>query len=75
MRMEYKSENGYTGKLYGERSMSIYDPNGKEVLHTGFRSINTLKALRRVVDGFPEYRKKLTEIVKDAKNGGLDDEE
>ena len=33
-------ENGYYGCLYGKSSMSIFKDN-KEVLHTGFRNINT----------------------------------
>ena len=33
-------ENGYYGCLYGESSMSIFKGD-QEVLHTGFRNINT----------------------------------
>ena len=33
-------ENGYCGILYGKSSMSIFKGD-QEVLHTGFRNINT----------------------------------
>ncbi len=51
MRIEYKSErNGYSGVLYGDSSVSIFDPQGNEVLHTGFRSIHAMEKLRATVD-------------------------
>lgn len=55
--IKYKSENGYSGVLYGKSSMSIYNPQGKEVFHTGFRrkEINSLEALKEQVDTFPEF--------------------
>lgn len=53
----YKSENGYSGALYGESTMSIYDRTGREVLHTGFREINTLEELIEEVEHFPEFVK------------------
>ena len=40
--IKYESENGYTGILYGESSLSVFDSNGKERLHTGSRTVNTL---------------------------------
>ena len=57
-RIEYKSENGYSGSLYGRASMRIYDKNGNEVLHTGFRNVNTLEELKEVVDNMPEFLEK-----------------
>jgi hypothetical protein len=53
----YKSENGYSGALYGESTMSIYDRTGREVLHTGFRDINTEEELIEFVEHFPEFQK------------------
>lgn len=53
----YKSENGYSGALYGESTMSIFDRTGREVLHTGFRNINTLEELIEEVEHFPEHQK------------------
>lgn len=60
--IKYKSDNGYSGALYGESSMSIYDPDGKEVFHTGFRrkEINSLEALKEHVDTFPELMELLS---------------
>ena len=53
--IEYKSENGYSGKLYGKSSMSIYNPEGDLVLHTGSRKPQTLEELKDAVDGFPTF--------------------
>ena len=54
-RIEYKSKNGYSGSLYGKSSMRIYDRNGMEVLHTGFRTVNTIEELKEIVDTMPEF--------------------
>lgn len=52
---EYRSNNGYTGIMYGEKSFAIvYRKTGKEVLHTGSRSFNNVKDLIDRVEGFPE---------------------
>lgn len=64
MAISYKSENGYTGILYGKSSMKILDPEGKEVLHTGFRNIETEAELKERVDEFPKLRKSLLEFYK-----------
>lgn len=77
--IKYKSDNGYTGVLYGKSSMSIYNPEGKEVFHTGFRkkNINSLDALKKHVDTFPEFMKilqgKAIEIHDDFKNNSEED--
>lgn len=55
MKIEYKSDNGYTGVLYGESSFSVYDESGKEVMHTGSRNINTYEELKEQVDEFPKF--------------------
>ncbi len=52
--IEYKSANGYSGMLFGKSSMLIFDPAGKESLHTGTRSINTFEELKEAVDTYPE---------------------
>lgn len=53
--IEYRSTNGYTGRMYGKSSLSIYETSsGKEVFHTGFRRCNNLKELRKQVDEFPK---------------------
>lgn len=53
----YRSDNGYSGALYGESTMSIFDRTGREVLHTGSRNINTEEELIEVVEHFPEFLK------------------
>lgn len=65
---KYKSPNGYVGVLYGKSSMKIHDPNGRMVLHTGFRTPNTIEELKPVVDGFPEFQRNiLNHIGEDGK--------
>lgn len=54
-RIKYTSENGYTGVLYGKSSFSVYDKDGHEVFHTGFRNFNTYDDLKESVDTFPEF--------------------
>lgn len=51
--------NGYTGVLYGKSSMSIKDQEGREVLHTGSRNINTEAELYQHLEEFPEFMKML----------------
>lgn len=61
--IEYKSNNGYTGRMYGKSSLAIYETaSGKEVFHTGFRRCNDLKELQEQVDGFPEFLAALSKI-------------
>lgn len=60
--------NGYMGILYGESSMSIYDENGHEILHTGSRNIDTEAELYELLEGMPEFVEIMADIV-------LDDEE
>jgi hypothetical protein len=69
--IKYTSENGYTGVLYGRSSMSIYDPEGHECLHTGFRNINTYEELVETVNEQPEFMKALEKMRSE---DDLDDE-
>ena len=62
---EYKSENGYTGRMYGKQSFSIYAPDGHEVMHSGFRSFNDIETLKEITDSMPEFLKKLENVKKD----------
>ena len=62
---EYKSSNGYVGKMYqgarrGCTSVSIRDSSGKEVFHTGFSTCKTYEDLKKQVDNFPEFLELLT---------------
>lgn len=47
-------ENGYYGCLYGKSSMSIYK-DSIEVLHTGFRNINTPDELYEQLSEMPDF--------------------
>lgn len=60
--IKYTSENGYTGVLYGRSSLSIYDPEGHECLHTGLRTINTYEELVETVNEQPEFMKALEKM-------------
>ena len=62
-RIEYKSDNGYLGILYGKSSMAILDPDGKLVLHTAERTPNTLEELKETVDTMPEFMARLEKIT------------
>ena len=54
-------ENGYYGCLYGKSSMSIFKDN-KEVLHTGFRNINTPDELYEILSEMPSFTEKFENI-------------
>lgn len=62
--VEITHENGYSGKLYGKSSMSIFK-DGKEVLHTGFRGINTAEELHEMLEGMPQFMEMLNGLSKD----------
>ena len=64
MENEIKVEhpNGYSGILYGKRSMAIFY-NNKEVLHTGFRNINTKEELYQHLEKMPEFMKMLDDSI------------
>lgn len=63
-------ENGYSGVLYGESSMSIYH-DGKEVLHTGSRNVNTEQELYEQLDTMPELMTALAAIDFDDEDGDI----
>ena len=65
--LTYTSSNGYTGVLYGNRSMSVFDSNDHEVMHTGFRSVNTADELAEFVDNFDQFLKDFKKEMKIAK--------
>ena len=73
MVIKYTSENGYTGMIYGESSMRIIDTYGKEVLHTGFRTISTEAELKEFVDDFPNKRKSLLKLFENLSKEGAGD--
>ena len=57
-------ENGYYGCLYGKSSMSIFKDN-KEMLHTGFRNINTPDELYEILSEMPEMMNNVKELFED----------
>ena len=64
---EYKHLNGYSAKLYGKSSMSIFF-EGKEVMHTGFRNVNTEAEVMEVLEAQPRFREMLDEILKESED-------
>ena len=54
-------ENGYYGCLYGKSSMSIFKES-KEVLHTGFRNINTPDELYEQLSEMPSFMEMLANV-------------
>ena len=57
-------ENGYYGCLYGKSSMSILKDD-KEMLHTGFRNINTPDDLYEILSEMPEMMNNVKELFED----------
>ena len=62
-RIEFTSENGYRGIMYGESGMVIFSPDGKLVLHTTERAVNTSSELKNILDTMPEFMKRLEQIT------------
>lgn len=56
--------NGYSGILYGKRSMVIFY-EGKEVLHTGFRGIKTKEGLYKLLEQMPVFFTNLDKAFED----------
>lgn len=54
MVIKVEHPNGYAGVLYGNASMSIYDKEGHECLHTCFRRSNTEEELYAVLETMPK---------------------
>lgn len=63
--IKYTSSNGYTGVLYGKRSLAIFNPDGTESMHTGSRNINTYEELVRIVDEHPKFIEMLRKVNAD----------
>lgn len=51
---EYKHENGYVARLYGEDSINVYF-NGIEVMHTGYRNVHTEDEVMDLLSRMPEF--------------------
>ena len=55
--------NGYSGILYGVSSMVIFDKDGHEVMHTGFRTPQTEEELYEVLETMPDFLKACNRII------------
>lgn len=56
----YTHENGYSAVLYGVSSMSIIK-DGKEVLHTCSRNVNTEKEVMDLLEKQPEFMQMMSD--------------
>ena len=65
-----KHPNGYSGVLYGKKSMIIYRPDGTECLHTGFRNkdIKTETDLYEQLEDMPEFEDLLKAVIKETED-------
>ena len=61
---EYKHPNGYSAKLYGKSSISVFY-EGREVLHSGFRNANTEAEVMEVLDTMGQFLEKTSKILKE----------
>ena len=62
MSVTYTHKNGFSDILYGKSSMSILK-NGREVLHTGSRAVNTEKEVIELLEKQPEFMKAMNDSV------------
>lgn len=58
-------ENGYTAKLYGKSSMIVYRPNGRQMLHTGSRNLESQEDVLAFLDDMPEFDKNSNKLFSD----------
>lgn len=66
--IKVQHENGYTGIVYGKKSLSVIKDN-KEILHTGSltKEIKTEKELYEYLEQLPELLKNLDKIFEEVK--------
>lgn len=62
MSVKYTHKNGFSAILYGQSSMSILK-NGKEVLHTSSRSVNTKKEVMELLEKQPEFMRAMNDSI------------
>lgn len=67
MRQVFEHENGFKAVLYGKSSMIIYKGD-REVLHTGFRNVNTKEEVMECLETMPEFEEKLSGILNEKEN-------
>lgn len=56
--------NNYTGVMYGDKSLVLFNENGREIFHTGSRTINTYEGLIKFVDRYKPFGVPI-EIIKE----------
>ena len=61
LKEEYRNGEWYAN-LYGKSSMSILK-NGKEVLHTSSRSVNTEKEVMELLEKQPEFMRAMNDSI------------
>ncbi len=66
--IKYESKNGYMGLLYGESSLSVFNSDGEEVFHTGFRTIDTLEELVATIERFPDFNELFIKLYEKIEN-------
>lgn len=74
MTIKAKHPNGYFGILYGKSSMAIYDEFGHQILHTGFRNINTQDELYKILEDAPKLSKLAKAVLEEGGQDGTDAE-
>ena len=62
MSVRYTHKKGFSSILYGKSSMSILK-NGKEVLHTSSRSVNTEKEVMELLEKQPEFMRAMNDSI------------
>lgn len=63
-----KHPNGYSGMMYGESSLTIFDSHMREVLHTGSRNAESAEELYNTLElmpGFVSLIEKIDELKED----------
>ena len=60
----YKHENGYTARLYGKSSLSVYF-KGKEILHTYDRNVHTADEVMEMLEDMPNFIEKIVKGMED----------
>lgn len=71
MAKEYRHKNGYSAVLYGKSSLIIYY-DGKEVIHTGFRNVNTKEEVMKFLENQPKFMKMLENFFEQEKETDTD---
>ena len=57
MEAKYTASNGYTGHMYSNSSLAVYNEQGIMIFHTGFRTPNTFNELKECTDTFDDFLK------------------